>query len=65
MRYTCKLNELRLGVLLRDFLKSNPRGNFEAFKYESDIVVGVPHQGAEGLDLCEQAKENGKDKKEA
>ena len=50
-------------VLLRDFLKSNPRGNFQPFKYESDNRVGAPNQGEEVWDLGELTKENGKDKK--
>lgn len=44
-------------------MKSNPRGNFEPFKYESDNRVGAPNQGAEVWDLTELTKENGKDKK--
>lgn len=52
-------------VLLRDFLKSNPRGNFEPFKYESDNRVGPPNQGAGVWDLSGPTKENGKDNKEA
>ena len=52
-------------VLLRDFLKSNPRGNFEPFKYESDNRVGARNQGAGVWDLSERTKENGKDKEEA
>ena len=60
-----QIKRLCSSVLLRDFLKSNPRGNFEPFKYESDNRVGAPNQGAEVWDLCEPTKENGKDKKEA
>lgn len=54
--WSCPFSEIDMqikwmcsSVLLRDFLKSNPRGNFEPFKYEYDNRVGAPNQGAEVL----------------
>lgn len=57
-----QIKRICASVFFRDFLKSNPRGNFEPFKYENDNRVGAPNRGAEVWDLSNLPKENGKDK---